>query len=184
MNFVQARLAAAAFAIMGAIPAVSNAADGTITFTGAVSSQTCTINGNGSGAKDFTVALPTVSTGSLAAAGQTAGRTQFNITLSNCSTATGNVHTFFEAGPTTDLATGNLIVAEGTDSATNVQIGLLNSDFQPINTGAADASQNSTSVAIVDSAATLQYYAEYVATGGAATAGAANTQVMYTLAYQ
>lgn len=183
MNFVQARLAAAAFAVMGAIPAVSHASDGTITFTGSVSSQTCTINGNGAGAKDFTVALPTVSSSSLSAAGQTAGQTPFSITLSKCATATGNVHTFFEAGPTTDLTTGNLIVASGTGAATKVQIGLLNSDFTPIKAGAADASQNSKSVAIADSGATLQYYARYIATG-AATAGAANTTVMYTLAYQ
>ncbi|RQQ05919.1 type 1 fimbrial protein [Burkholderia stagnalis] len=180
MNFQKAGIAAA-FAVMAGIPAMAQAVDGTITFTGAVTAQTCTINGNGAGSKDFTVALPSVSTSALSAAGQTAGQTPFSIALTKCSSPTGSVHTFFEPGATTDLTTGNLIVATG--GATNVQIGLANADLSPIKAGAADASQNSKSVSIVDNAATLQYYARYVATG-AATAGAANSSVMYSLVYQ
>jgi major type 1 subunit fimbrin (pilin) len=157
------------------------AADGTITFNGNITAQTCTINGNGSGAKDFTVTLPTVSSSSLATAGQTAGRTPFSIALTNCTPATGNVHTYFEPGPTTDTTTGHLILNAG--GATNVQIGLQNGDFTDIKAGAADASQNSKAVAITTGSATLPYYAQYVATG-AATAGAANSSVMYTLSYQ
>lgn len=156
------------------------AADGTITFTGNVTAQTCTINGGGAN-NNFTVALPTVSASSLAAAGQTAGRTPFKIALTACTPATGTVHTFFEPGPTTDLATGNLIVATG--GASNVEIGLLNSNFSAIKAGAADASQNSQTAAITAGSATLNYYAQYTATG-AATAGAANSSVMYTLSYQ
>ncbi len=64
-----------------------------------------------------------------------------------------------------------------------MQIGLLNSDFSPIKAGFADASQNSKVVTIASGSATLPYYAQYVATG-AATAGAANSSVMYTIAYQ
>nr|WP_230953139.1 fimbrial protein [Burkholderia stagnalis] len=168
---------------MGGIPAMAQAIDGTITFTGQVTAQTCTVSGNGGSSKDFTVALPSVSTSALSAAGQIAGQTPFNITLTKCSSPTGSVHTFFEPGATTDLKTGNLIVTSGTGTATNVQIGLANADLSPIKAGFADASQNSKSVSIVDSGATLQYYARYVATG-AATAGAANTSVMYSLVYQ
>lgn len=159
----------------------AHAADGTITFNGQITAQTCTINGNGSGAKDFTVTLPTVSAKTLAAAGATAGSTGFQIGLSGCTPNSGNVHTFFEAGPTTDTTTGNLKLNAG--GAANVQIGLLNSSFQPIKAGFADGVQNSTSVAISSGSATLQYYAQYVATG-AASAGAANSSVLYTIAYQ
>jgi major type 1 subunit fimbrin (pilin) len=159
------------------------AVDGTITITGNVTAQTCTINGNGSGSNNFTVPLISVPTSALATAGQPAGATPFTIALTACTPASGNVHTFFEPGPTVDTATGNLIIATG--GATNVEIGLLNgSDSTPIKLGAADASQNSKSVAIgTDGTATLPYIAEYIATG-AATAGAANTSVMYTLIYQ
>jgi major type 1 subunit fimbrin (pilin) len=179
MKLNRSGMIAAAVAMAAALPMASHAADGTITFTGNVTAQTCTING---GAKDFSVNLPTVSASSLATAGETAGRTPFSIQLTNCTSGSGNVHTFFESGATTDLQTGNLIVDAG--GASNVQIGLLNgADASPIKAGFADASQNSASVAISNGAATLPYFAQYVATG-AATAGAANSNVMYTIAYQ
>lgn len=163
---------------------VAAAADGQINFNGSVTTQTCTINGNGSGSKNFSVTLPPVSTSSLAAAGQTAGRTAFSISLTGCTPASGNVHTFFEPGTTTDIKTGNLFVATG--GAGNVEISLLNSDFSVINAGAADGAtgQNSKPVPISTAgAATLNYYAQYYAIG-TATAGQATSSVMYTLSYQ
>ncbi|MFJ4292398.1 fimbrial protein [Cupriavidus sp. NPDC089707] len=155
------------------------AADGTITFNGMLTAQTCTING-GTG-KDFTVTLPTVSTSTLNGDGTVAGRTPFTISLTNCSPASGAATTFFEAGPTTDLTTGRLIVADG--GATKVQIELLNKNFTPIQAGFAAASQNDVPVSLSSGAADLQYYAQYHATG-VATAGAANSSVIYTIAYQ
>ncbi|WP_432261182.1 fimbrial protein [Cupriavidus sp. TMH.W2] len=168
---------------MGAQFAHAANADGQITFKGQITAQTCTINGNGTGGKNFTVTLPTVSASTLANAGDTAGQTGFQIALTNCTPNTGNVHTFFEAGPTTDTTTGNLIVDAG--GATNVQIRLLNGGANPapIKAGFTDASQGSNSVAITGGSATLPYYAQYYATG-AATAGAANSTVMYSIAYQ
>lgn len=164
------------------ISQIASSADGTITFTGAVSSQTCTINGDGSNAKDFTVPLPTVPASSLSAAGKTSGRTPFSIALTACTPASGMVHTFFEAGPTVDATTGNLILADG--GAENVQISLLNGDLSVITAGAADASQNSKPVPIgEDGNATMNFFAEYVATG-VATAGKADSSVMYSLVYQ
>ncbi|WP_233635337.1 fimbrial protein [Burkholderia gladioli] len=179
-----------ALLIAGAATAsqVAFAADGTITFSGNVTAQTCTINGNGSGSKNFPVTLPTVSASSLATAGATAGATPFNIALTACTPTTGTnavkaVHAYFEAGPTIDTTTGNLILASG--GATNVEIQLLNAaDQSAVKLGQADASQNSKPVNVsTGGAATLQFYAQYYATG-AATAGAANSSVMYTIAYQ
>ena len=142
---------------------VASAADGTVTFNGDVTAQTCVINGNGSGANDFLVTLPTVSASALGADGVAAGRSAvFNISLTNCTPNSGNVHTYFEPGVTTDSGTGNLILDAG--GADNVQIRLLNGDdFSPIKAGFADASQNSKSVAITSGAAVLPYAAEYVA---------------------
>lgn len=157
------------------------AADGQISFTGSVSSQTCTINGNGSGGANFTVALPAVSAATLAAAGATAGRTPFNITLSDCTPETGVVHTFFESGPTVNAATGHLILEAG--GATKVEIGLQNADFSNIALGQADGTQNSKPVNISSGAAALNYYAQYVSLGGA-TPGVANSSVMYTMSYE
>lgn len=182
MKFNRSGVIAAVVAMVAALPMASHAADGTITFNGSITAQTCSISGNGSGSSDFNVTLPTVSVSSLTLGGQPAGRTPFAIALTGCSPNTGNVHTLFEAGPTTDATTGNLMLNAG--GATNVEIGLLNgSDLSPIKVGFADASQNSQSVAITGGTATLPYYAQYVATG-VPTAGAANSSVMYTLVYQ
>ncbi|MCY1280318.1 Major fimbrial subunit SMF-1 [compost metagenome] len=161
------------------------AADGQINFTGQVTAQTCSIDGNGSGGVDFTVNLPTVSVSTLAAAGETAGNTPFTIALSNCTPDSGNVHTFFEAGPTTNLATGNLTLTDGVAAAGNVEIQLLNGgDQSQIMVGYADAAQNSRSVALNAGAATLSYSAQYVAVGGGAVPGLANSYVQYSIAYQ
>lgn len=158
----------------------AEAADGTITFSGSITGQSCTINGNDTGAKSFTVALPAVSAASLGAAGATAGRTPFTIALTNCASGSSTPHAYFEAGPTTDANTGNLILEAG--GASNVEIGLRNADFSPIKAGFADHLQNSHGVALTNGSATLWYYAEYVATG-AATVGAANSSVLYTITY-
>ncbi|SOY68955.1 major type 1 subunit fimbrin (pilin) [Cupriavidus taiwanensis] len=161
----------------------AHAADGTITFNGTITAQTCTINGNGTNNHDFTVTLPVVSASTLNGIGKVAGQTPFNIALTDCTPDTGNVHTFFEAGPTTDAATGNLILDAG--GAQNVQIRLLNGGTAntPIKAGFTDAAQNSNSVPLTNGAATLWYYAQYYATGQA-TAGAANSSVMYSIAYE
>ncbi|NML29904.1 fimbrial protein [Paraburkholderia antibiotica] len=174
-------LAFAAIAAAVGFPAASYAADGTITFNGNITAQTCTISGNGGG-PNFTVTLPTVSTSALSADGSTAGRTPFNIALTNCSPDSGTALTYFEPGATVDTATGRLLNATG--SASNVEIGLLNQDYSSIQLGAAQTSQNSQSATISGGAATLDYFAQYVATGGAAGAGSVNTTTLYSIVYQ
>jgi major type 1 subunit fimbrin (pilin) len=163
------------------IAQTASAANGMISFSGAVAGQTCTINGNGSGSKDFTVALPTVLTTQLALAGNTAGQIPFQISLTDCLPNTGKVHAFFEPGPTVSMGSGRLIVTGG---AANVEIGLLNGDRSSIHIGAPEAAQNVRSVSIdAKGQASLPFYAQYVATGPARS-GNANSSVMYTLVYQ
>ncbi|MCA7925844.1 type 1 fimbrial protein [Burkholderia cenocepacia] len=180
MKFTFSSIAALTVAVAATLPAVSHAADGTITINGNIGTQTCTIDGNGTGGKDFTVALPKVSTSALASGGSTAGRTPFKIGLKNCSPASGNVYTHFEPGTTVNATTGQLLNATGT--AKNVEVGLLNGDSSNIGVGKAD--ENSKAVALSNGAAELPYYAQYVATGGAAGQGTVNTSVMYSIMYQ
>ncbi|MCY1227720.1 Major fimbrial subunit SMF-1 [compost metagenome] len=179
MKFAFAPVALAAGIVFASQSAL--AVDGTITFNGNISATSCTINGNGTGSKSFTVTLPSVAASTLDTAGARAGRTPFTIAL-DCDDATGAVHTYFEPGPTTDASTGNLMINTGAGTASNVQIGLLNADFTSIKAGFADGVQNSLPVNLSAGAATLSYFAEYVATGKA-TSGAANSSVMYTIAY-
>ena len=189
-NFVKTSILfsalAVALAAVSLSPVTARAADGTITFNGKITGQTCDINGNGTGGKDFTVTLPTVSKSTLANAGDWAGRTPFSIGLSNCSPATGNVATYFEPGASVDLATGQLKVDTGASAATNVQLGLLNGDTTAIRVGDATGgtdSSNSQSVALAAGAATLNYFVQYVAYQGAATEGDVASRVQYTIVY-
>jgi major type 1 subunit fimbrin (pilin) len=156
------------------------ASDGTITVTGKVMDSTCTIAST-AGGKDFTVALPTVSKTTLAAAGNTAGATGFGIKLSGCTPDSGNVHTHFDAGTTVDPNTGRLTLNGG--GAGNVQIQIKNADGSVIKAGADATLQNSKPVALAAGAAQMNYVMEYYATG-TATSGAANSSVTYTIAYQ
>lgn len=175
-NIISVALATAcAFSLMS----TANAADGLIDFTGSVVGNTCKING-GTG-QNFTVNLPPVSAATLATAGSWAGRTPFQIKLTDCTPATGKVHALFELGPTINTTTGRLIVDAG--GAEKVEIGLLNSAFQPIVAGAADGSQNTEILDIDNGNATMNFVAQYESLGGAKP-GAANSRVHYTIIYQ
>ncbi|KVD47577.1 fimbrial protein [Burkholderia sp. ABCPW 11] len=173
----------------------AHASDGTINFTGAVVASTCKING---GTNDLTVPLPKVSTNQLSAAGATAGSTPFTLSLSGCTTdkkdaantvipaPVKKVSVAFEPGANVNLATGRL-KPTGADAAGNVEIGILNDKYQPIKIGAESSTQG---VQIVDidtaeggtGTATLQFAAQYVATGEV-TGGSANSFVTYSLTY-
>lgn len=192
-NFRHIVQGAAAIAVMAAM-APAMAGEGEIQFNGKVLSTTCSVAGGGgaSGNKNLTVKLPSVSMSALASEGSVAGRTPFSIILSGCSGDSTKVSTVFEAGDTVDSGTGRLNLvssgAEGETVATNVQIGLLNDQQKPILAGLASGLQQSQVVNLnKDEAgvggATLNYYAEYHATGKA-TAGSANTRVQYSMDYQ
>mgnify|MGYP003582572685 CR=1 FL=1 len=161
------------------------AADGTITINGQVTDQTCTITTPAG--KDFTVTLPTVSKSTLNASGKTAGRTPFEIQLSNCSV--GSVATYFEPGVAVDLGTGRLKnQSTSNPAATGVQVQLLgdNAEFLPIkgiSPGSAQSNSQWKTITTAGEGATLNYFAEYYATG-AATAGEVKTLVEYTLMYK
>ena len=170
----------AALSVVGI--ANAQAADGTITINGLVTDKTCDIVTPAG--KDFTVTLPTVSKQTLAAAGNVAGRTPFQIKLANCSE--GKVATYFEPGATVDFNTGRLLNQDAT-GAKNVNVQLLGSNNQVIPVLAAGANGAQANSQWVDVAkagsADLNYYAEYYATG-ASTAGKVTTSVQYTIIYQ
>lgn len=178
-------IAATLAAAFAAAPLASQAADGLITLTGTLAANTCKISGSGGGnggGSDFTVALPTVSASSLSAPNMTAGRTPFNIVLSDCTPSAGNVLTYFEEGsPMIDAATGWL---KNSGTAQNVQVSLLNDDFTKIVLGADKVSQSSKAVALTEGNATLNYFAQYVAQSGRVVAGTVNTAVLYSIVYQ
>ncbi len=168
--------------VLAAASMTAQASDGTITFSGQITDKTCTISTPGGG--DFAVNLPTMSMNSLASAGAVAGRTPFSINLSECSS--GSVATYFEPGATVDFETGRLNNQASTDAASNVQLQLLgdNSQFLPIKAAGVDVAQDNSQWVTVgeDGSATLNYYAEYYATG-TATPGDVSSSIKYTVIY-
>ncbi|RMD01517.1 type 1 fimbrial protein [Aquitalea palustris] len=165
---------------LGIYSAGALAADGTITINGKITANTCTITGTSG--SNVTVTLPTVSTSALATAGQVAGVTPFALSLSNCNGTSAQTH--FELGATVDQTTGNLFNASGSGMATNVEVQLLNNTFQAINVATNTNSQTVTlSGSSPNKTGTMNYYAQYIATGGASTAGTVNTSVQYSMIY-
>ncbi|MDQ8024217.1 MAG: fimbrial protein [Moraxellaceae bacterium] len=162
------------------------ASDGTITFNGEVTAQTCSINGAvADGARNITVTMPKASQSSLAVLNSTAGETAFAIALTGCTPASGTVRTRFEPGSTVDQASGELITS-GAGSTTSLRIQLLNSDRSVIVVGAPDASQNSIAQTIpAGGAVTLNYLARYKRASAtpALGSGVVSSSVTYSLVY-
>lgn len=167
-----------ALSIFSANPA--SAADGTISFTGSLTDATCVVKVNNTSANG-SVALPAISKLSLPSSGVVAGATIFALNLSGCTTGK-TVNAYFEAGPTVDAVTGNLING---GTAGNVQVQLLTGSGAPIAVGSSGQA-TTTGISMTSSPAvtggTLNYIAQYYATG-AATSGSITTSVTYSLTY-
>jgi major type 1 subunit fimbrin (pilin) len=179
--------------VVAAAVAMSRAAvasDGTITFTGAITENSCTVSVDGAGSSDGTVALPVVDATALArgpAPQGTAAGTFFHIALSGCvlthadvaGNVPGRVAVYFEAGPTVDAATHALI----NSGTSNVEVQLYEA------TGATQVgSQIMPGTVAGQSAAgagTWYFYAGYsLAAPGPVRAGTVSTSVTYSLVYQ
>ena len=164
----------AGFGIAAFAPLTARA-DGTITFTGKVVASTCTFNVNGGGASGTgAVALPVVFTSALTAAGNVAGNTPFNIVVSGCDSNLTSVQERFSG--TNIAADGNL---KNTGTATNVEVQLLSGTTTVINL---NTNANSPVGTLASGGVTLNYSAQYFATG-AAGSGLVNTAVAYTTNY-
>lgn len=187
---------AAAFGIAALASGSAMASDGTITFNGEITATTCEVSGggNGSGAGDITVTLPTVSASALPD-GKTAGDSNFSLTLSGADCTDGKTAALWiEATqtPALDMATGALINQQA-GGAKNVQVRLVNPSNnnpirldinEPVMNGDTDvANSNQPAATIAGKTATLNYVAQYLAVGGDAEAGKVSTYLTYSMQY-
>ncbi len=190
---IKRALAAAGIATAIALPMSSQASDGTITFTGAVTASTCTVNVNGAGSVDATVALPTVDTAALTNVGPrtTAAGTFFNMVVSGCVAANDfgagaptHVQIYFEAGPNVDQATSGLI---NTVAGSNVEVSLYKASGPAIvgTLITPGSATNQPAVLTLAGGGTQWFYAGYSTAGAAAAAtpGAVSTSVTYSVIY-
>ena len=174
----------AILAVLSTVGTAAAAEDGTITFEGTISDATCTITGGDaqgeSESPDFTVHLPSISTTALATDGQRAGDIPFHITLSGANCTNGKVASvFFELAQSTNI---DATTAKASGGAEKVQVGLLDSSKAKLNLNTAN--NNAKTVTVAGNTARFDYWAQYVATGGASTAGQVSTDVVYSIKYQ
>ncbi|CAE6715292.1 fimbrial protein [Paraburkholderia nemoris] len=185
MKSILPAIAIATGGLLGLASLGANAADGTITITGTVTNNTCSINGVAAGSPaDLNVPMNEVTASSLTTAGATGGTTAtpVDINLTKCTGGATKAVAHFENGPTVDQNTGNLTNSGGT--AKNVQVQLLNAKRLPINIVTSannDIATDSTDIS--SGSGKVQYYSQYYSTG-AAEAGSVNTSVQYTMQYQ
>ena len=191
---IKRAMMAAGIATAMALPLSSQASDGTITFTGAVTANTCTVSVNALG-NSPTVHLPIVSQSALtnATAKTTAAGTFFNMVVNGCTTAAADVNghvptsvqIYFEAGPNVDETTGGLIntVAVGNS---NVEVNLYNASSSVVGNQIMPGTATQPATQLFTALATQWFYAGYSTAGFgiAATAGIVNTSVTYSLIYQ
>lgn len=157
------------------------ASTGTITFNGELTATTCNVSVDGQTA-DATVTLPTIGTNQLANPGETAGRTGFNMALSDCEGTLETASAYFESGDTVDLATGRL---KNSGTATNVSLQLLDgsNSSAPIKAGNSTQVDDTEYVSISTGTANLPYHVQYFA-DAATGPGLVKSSVVYSIQYK
>ena len=153
----------------------------TISFQGEVKDEICSLTINGNEASPV-ILLPTVSAGDLAAAGDVAGATSFNMMVSGCtgsSTAT-NISTVFVGNLVDSTNAGAL---RNTGTAQHVTIQLRNTGAQPINLTSRYTAQGDLSLASGEPEATSTFSAQSYGIGPA-TPGTVAAPVQYAISYQ
>ena len=141
-----------------------------------VSMSTCNVT---AGSSNINVILPTIATNALPGAGSVAGRTPFTIQYS-CPVGWSLYLTMSTARPAT--ATGVILSAatctQGT-SASNIGIQVLQNNLQPVQFDVAQPLGNSPNGLL-----TLNYYAQYYATGSPTGPGPVCGTGTFTMSYQ
>ncbi|MCL1143372.1 fimbrial protein [Shewanella gaetbuli] len=173
-NKTFATVSTAAVLLSSLFSASASAADGTVTFNGIITDQTCTVSATSTA---LTVDLGTVGSAALAAVGDRVGGKTFSIELSACPASVTAAGARFVGNP--DAATPALLATTGT--ATGVGVRITNaasgsdvvigsdSEYTPLN-GATDV--------------TLNFIAEYEATAVPVTAGTADSTADFSVIYQ
>lgn len=182
-------LAASIIAALGAI-STAQAADGTITFKGLVTSSACTaiasVTADVTGSPtSSTLTLPNVTASILnAAAGTYAGQTPFSIQLTGCEAGTlHNVRALFTTGSETAGAIGNTATLT---PATNVAIAIMqpNGTTQiDVNGGTARDPGAALPASGTPGPVTLNYKAAYKSLSTSVTAGNVTGVADFVISY-
>jgi len=179
MKKILISIAVIGFVAMSATAAHA-ASDGEIHFTGKLVDTSCNVSVGGGGPIG-TIILPNISVAELDTATKTAGDTGFTIALSACSGSKSPVRVFFELdkSPAVDPTTGRLNNTADSNPAANVQLELLDGDYNPIVIGGAAGNYTDISSGSASIPFSVRYYAKGVTTPGDVT-----SMVTFSLDYQ
>jgi major type 1 subunit fimbrin (pilin) len=176
------KVISSALLIAGLAAPAAFATDGTITFTGSITSVTCEIDGNGTGGPDFTVDLGGVNAGAFKKIGDVPSKVGFRIFVGGndeCTDGT-KVYANFEPGALVDPATGMGKLDGGAGTAQGVLIRMFNENEEALDIV---SNQKWVKKTVVGKEATIVHYVGYERTGDVA-AGSANGKVTYTIRYE
>jgi len=186
-------LAAAVISAFSLVNAAHAANNGTITFTGKLTDQTCSVVLNGGSSASGTVALQTLQVSKIATAGGTAGKTYFTLNLSGCKSVTTafGVTAYFPNNATYVSSYYGLLNNQqtGATAATYVGLELLQVNgatetVVPLGKDITDTGYKYTTVAANTTSATLNYAVQYKNPWSTATtAGLVKGIAIYELAY-
>lgn len=152
------------------------AADGTINFTGSVTTDACTVN---TASATQTVALGSVNATSFKAAGDVASPTKFTIQLSSCPNTITKAAVRFDGTP--NATDSRLLSLSSGQSATGLAVAIYEADGNTI-----IPLQTASTGITIDSGKTvneMSYVAKYMSTAGSVTAGGANASTNFTISY-
>lgn len=162
-------------AILTSVAFSATATDGTLNFTGKITSTACNIDASSTSNGD--IALGTVSSTAFSAAGDVAAATRFTIALSNCPTELKTASVRFDGIPASDNRILALTSGEGV--ATNVGIGIYEADSSTL----IGLQKSSTAQSLATGTNTLTYIAKYYALDKNVGAGVANSSATYSVTY-
>ncbi len=179
------KLTLAALVAAASQAALASPTTSVIHFKGSVLSSTCDISVNGVATPNpATIVLGDAQAEKLAKAGDTTGDTDFAIELKNCAGTATKARASFKGANGTTVADGRLDNMAATKAAQNVQLELLQKFEGAASAIAVDGDQSALPYAtITTGAASLPYSIRYYATG-AASEGAVEGAVEFTVAYQ
>jgi major type 1 subunit fimbrin (pilin) len=147
---------------------------GTINFEGQVVDAACSVSAD---SVNQTVTLGQVRTAKLSKSGDASGqKTAFNINLEDCDTTVSTNAAVTFTGQQDSATAGALANSGGT--ATNVALQLYGPDGKSLSIGTESAS-----VTLLDGDNALPFSVDYIASGGAATAGSVSTTATFSLHY-
>lgn len=169
------KLAISVILASAAFSTASYAADGTLNFTGKITSSACNIDASSTSKGD--IALGTVASSAFTAAGDVAAPTRFTIVLTKCPEELKTATVRFDGNPSSDSRI--LALTTGTGVATNVGVGIYEADSSTL----IGLQKDSASQTLTTETNTLTYIAKYYALDKSVGAGAANASATYTVTY-